>query len=328
MSVVRRFHGWITGGGRTEYMRRIYLVLNPGAGGGRSERTFSEIIAAFERHGIICETGVTRCLDEAYHLALDASRKGYDTIVAVGGDGTINRVLNGLYTPDGNLQSESRFGVIHTGTSPDFCKSYDIPKKIETACERIIAAETKPVSVGMVRFENSQCKSRTAFFGCCANIGLGAHLATAANSGIRAVIGDVAGTFVSLLLVLVRYRANRLSVRVDGNERIIDSVVNISIGKTNYIASGIRVAHELTEDDDRLYSLTVHHLRLTSLPECLVTLYRGKKISNNAIFDFTIGREFHLHAFGKKVSVEFDGDPAGWLPCTISTAPQQLPLLR
>jgi YegS/Rv2252/BmrU family lipid kinase len=309
-------------------MRKMFFVLNPGAGGGRSERMFSKIVATFEHHGSSCETGVTRCLDEAYHLASDACERGYDTIVAVGGDGTINRVMNGLYTPDGNLQSESRFGVIHTGTSPDFCKSYGIPGEIEAACERILGGKTKPVSIGMVRFENTAFKNRTVFFGCCANIGLGAHLAKTANSGIRTVIGDVAGTFVSLLVVLVRYRSNRLSVTIDGKERILDSVINVSIGKTNYIASGIRVAHDLTEDDDRLYSLAVHHLRLTSLPECLVTLYRGKKISNNSIFDFTTGREFHLHAFGKKVTVEFDGDPAGYLPCTIRTAPQQLPLLR
>lgn len=308
-------------------MRSVYLVLNPGSGGGGSAEKFSGIVDTFTANGYKCDTGVTRCLDEAYHLAADACRNKYDTIVAVGGDGTINRVMNGMYTDDGLLRSESRFGVIHTGTSPDFCKSYGIPTTVDGACAMIISGKMKSVPVGMVRFENNVVGSRTAYFCCCANIGLGARLAETANSGIRSIVGDGIGTFLSLLWVLLQYRPIRLSVTIDGVEEVIDKVQNISIGKTTHIASGIKVAHELQDDDSRLYNLAVHHLRQKTLPKCLMALYSGKKIKNSSIFNFSYGSEFRLHAFGKRVTVEFDGDPAGYLPCTITTAPQRLPLI-
>ena len=308
-------------------MRTVYLILNPGSNGGRSAEKFTEIINTFTCNGFSCETAVTRFLDEAYHLTTEACRKNYDFIVAVGGDGTINRVLNGLYAADGTLRSESSFGVIHTGTSPDFCKSYGIPTDFRQARNAVISGKVKSVPVGMVRFENKIFGNRTAFFCCCANIGLGAQLAKTANSGIRSIVGDGVGTFLSLLRVLLQYRAIRLSVTIDGVERIIDKVQNVSIGKTTNIASGIKVTHELTDNDDRLYSLAVHHLQLTTLPKCLISLYSGRKIRNSSIFNFKYGSEFYLHAFGKRVTVEFDGDPAGYLPCTITTAPQRLPLI-
>ena len=86
---------------------------------------------------------MTECLHDAYLLSKNANNEGYDVIVAVGGDGTINKVLNGFYDDQGKRISRSRFAVIYTGTSPDFCKSYGIPLDIERAVNFIIRGHSK-----------------------------------------------------------------------------------------------------------------------------------------------------------------------------------------
>lgn len=310
--------------------------MNPASRGGKSARTFSTIRKYFDTHGINYEWSITDSLEQATEYTRTACTKQVDTVVAVGGDGTINRVINGFFSADGTLLSpHTKLGVIHTGTSPDFCKSYTIATKLEDACRTVATGSVRYVPIGMIRHQQQQTSqhavhdtSTIAFFGCCANIGLGASLATAANGGIRKIIGDVAGTFLTLLRVLVRYRSSTIEMRIDGTPFIRDKVVNISVGRTFHIASGIKIANDLADDDDRLYALTVHHLSLRSLPGCLRALYSGKPIPRSGVFEMRYGREYTITSPEHlPIPVEFDGDPAGYLPCTITTAPDRLPLI-
>ncbi len=315
---------------------RLFLVMNPASHGGKSARTFSTIRTYFDNHGIDYECGITDSLDQATEYTRTACTRQVAAVVAVGGDGTINRVINGFFSPEGTLLSPcTKLGVIHTGTSPDFCKSYGIPIKLEDACRTVTTGSIRQVPIGMIRYHEQQTShhsaspvSPVAFFGCCANIGLGASLATAANSGIRRIIGDTMGTFLALLRVLTRYRPSTLEMRSNTTPVIQEKVVNISIGRTFHIASGIKIANDLSDDDDRLYALTVHHLSLRSLPVCLGALYSGKPFRRSAVFRMDYGREFTVSSPGDlPVAVEFDGDPAGYLPCTITIAPDRLPLI-
>ena len=319
--------------------RRLFLVINPGARGGRSRTVFDRIVRYFNRRHIGLALGRTATLDDATLLARQACIDGYETVVAIGGDGTINRVLNGFFTPDGRLISRARLGVIHVGTSPDLCRSYGIPTAVEAACETVCTGGVRDIPVGMIRYteggggreradDSGTVVSRSvSFFACCANIGVGAHVADCANSGIRKICGDAAGTFLALLRVLLTYRPATITEDVDGKETTMTRVYNISIGRTFHVASGIKIAHELTDADTRLYALTVRKLGPLTLPGCLRALYAGKPFPERDIFNLGYGRHFGISALGRPVGVEFDGDAAGSLPCTIGTAADRLPLL-
>ncbi|MBN1758850.1 MAG: hypothetical protein JW863_11050 [Chitinispirillaceae bacterium] len=316
--------------------KRLFLVMNPASRDGKSERTFATIRNYFDDCGMSYGCGITESLDHATTYTRTACTDHRDIVVAVGGDGTINRVINGFFSPEGKLLSpHTKLGIIHTGTSPDFCKSYGIPTTLVDACRTVFMGSVRNISIGMIRYHEQhrpQCAtpgtSPVAFFGCCANIGLGASLAQAANSGIRKILGDTAGTFTALLRVLATYRSSTITVDIDGQPVTHDKVFNISIGRTYHIASGIKITNDLTDSDDRLYALTVSNLTFRSLPGCLTTLYSGKPVSPGAVFRMEYGREFTVTSpDNHPVAVEFDGDPAGYLPCTITTAPDHLPLI-
>jgi len=88
---------------------------------------------------------------------------------------------------------------------------------------------------------------------------LGARLAELANSGIRKRLGDVVGTLFPDPSV-ARYRPRDLQVNLDGQARVVSDAFNVAVGKTFYIASGLKVRNELTPDDRRLYVLCVRGL--------------------------------------------------------------------
>ena len=277
---------------------RYFLILNPASCGGKSEQYFDAIHQTLKKHGFEYDYEYTKSLNHAYQLSNEANKKGYDVIVAVGGDGTINRAINGFYDSMGNRISQAKFGVIYTGTSPDFCKSYQIPIYIEGALQALIKGQVRNIEIGKIEFSDA-----VRYFACCANIGLGAMLANHANSGIRKVYGDFFGTLISLIKTLRQYKPIDVSI----NGVLYNHTYNISIGKTYYIASGLKISHELSEHENKFYVLPVQN----SILATIYKMYTGKRLS------VTYLSEIEIKGVG---AVEFDGDEGGTLPCKISCA--------
>jgi diacylglycerol kinase family enzyme len=315
---------------------RYCFIVNPQARNGRSGGKLNQLRAEIKRQGIVYNYLVAEGLAQAQHLSQEANRDGYEVVVAVGGDGTINRVINGFYDAQGKRLSSARLGVVHTGTSPDLCRTYRISTDIATAVATVVNGIVRPISIGRILFAPEfdqhpprDCVSRStpAYFVCCANIGLGAQLARLANGGIRKYAGDFLGTFVSLLRVLGSYRPRSLDVTLDGKNKVVPRAYNLSVGKTVYIASGIKVRHSLGNEDRRFYVLTVSNLSCTRLLPVLWSLYSGRPIRPSNCLSLDYAHEVTLGAGNESADVEFDGDPAGHCPCHIDAATEPLDLM-
>jgi len=283
---------------RDKQNKKYYLIMNPGSKGGKSAARLKEIHRLLAIFGIDYAYDITSNLDNAFELSAKANMNGFDVIAAVGGDGTINRVISGFYDNDGKRLSNAKFGVVYTGTSPDFCKSYNIPLNIKEAVNVLTGENTRQIGIGRIEFENG-----VKYFACCANIGLGAELARRANSGIRKNFGDTAGTFLALLKTLCLYKP--ISVTINGQE--FKHIYNISVGKTFYVASGLKIRNNLKSDDARFYILKIQRKPFGFIKK----LYSGDEL------DLEYENKIAVSGTGE---VEFDGDEGGHLPCIITQA--------
>jgi len=361
---------------------RYLFILNPGSKGGKSEKKFERLFEILDSEGIDYDYKITSTLDEAFDLSLQANRSSYDVIVAVGGDGTINKVLNGFFDAQGNRLSNARMGVVYTGTSPDFCKSYCIPIELEAALNVLLRNKSSKIQIGRVCLANNYSNEyddrpvddsthfHIRYFACCANIGLGAELARLANSGIRKKWGDFFGTLLSLGRILTSYKPQDFTLCIntelthpkspvsvgDGCQRVVKSsmdstniqlglnpplnevsfngakkriekVHNISIGRTFYIASGIKVKNTLKQGDNSFYMLTVKNLRVKDWIKAIKAIYSGKQIKNDDIVSLDYIKSIEVYGNRLSPEVEFDGDPAGFLPCRIEMAKDTLDLI-
>jgi diacylglycerol kinase family enzyme len=318
---------------------RYFFILNPGSKAGSSRRLFDKIFNILDKAEIKYDYRITASLEDAYSFSKTANTNGYDVIAAVGGDGTINRVLSGFFESDGTRVSNAKMGVVYTGTSPDFCKSYGIPTDVEKAVKVLIENSSRRIHVGKIVLARSFSKDyerkpvgygqtfNTRYFACCANIGLGAALARRANSGVRGIVGDYAGTFIALLKTLFCYRPCDFQVIVDGKHERLQRVHNISIGRTFYIASGIKVKNDIKQNDGRFYRLTVKNMGLCNCLSTIYKVYSGKQIKDDGILALDYIKKIEILGNNNNPEVEFDGDPGGFLPCSIEIADSSLELI-
>lgn len=321
--------------------QKYYFIFNPGSRNGKSEKSISRICGLLNDRKINYEYGITESLQDAYFLSQKANLLKYDVVVAVGGDGTINKVLNGFYDDNGLRVSKTKLGVVYTGTSPDFCKSYCVPyNNIQQSMDVLLSGNTTKIQVGKIILAvkmrpelNGQPVRKdsdfiTCYFSCCANIGIGASVARYANSGIRKIAGDYSGTFSALLKAFLKYRSSDLSIALDGKKELLSRLYNLSIGKTFHIASGIKINNTLKEGDDKFYILTMRNVRWMNVPYCLKSIYSGKEISSSDSVYLKYAEKIEVYGNSHTPEVEFDGDPQGFLPCRIEMGKDKLELIN
>lgn len=279
-------------------MKRFLVLANPSSHGGRSGRILPLLRELLSEGEFV----VLKNIEEASRLAREAT--GYEAVVACGGDGTVNAVARGVLA---NRDNALKFGVLYTGTSPDFCREHGIPIDAEEAVAVLRA--------GVVREIPVLTANGDSFF-CSMNLGMGAMVAATANR-LRPLLGDALGTLWSVLREVLHGR--RYDVQVNGEK--ICNVAHALVTRMPRIAGGLKVALPPLADDE--YALWF--ARDVSRFGCLRivwNLYRG-----NPCGELRVLRGKTTFASVNHVALEYDGDPHGALPVAVGFTPRRLRLL-
>jgi len=308
---------------------KYFLIMNPGSRGGKSKKMFHKILCFFKKNNLDYDYYITDYIDDAYNASKRANENSYDVIIAVGGDGTINRVVSGFYDENGLRLSKAFFGVIYTGTSPDFCKNYNIPIKTDNALQCLLKDHREKINIGrIIHGSNETGKSKTGYFAVCMNAGIGASLAGYANSGIRKIFGDFFGTFFSLIRALLVYKAESFKMSIDDKIYNFDGVFNISVGKGYYVASGIKINNNLSWLDKRFYIVVIKGINIFKWRKVFKLIYSGNIIKEDENFSYLYGKHIKIFNNKKCPDLEYDGDPIGYLPCKIENAKEPLEIIN
>ena len=279
-------------------MKRFLILANPSSHGGRSGRILPRLRALLPEGEFVA----LKNIEEASRLAREAT--GYEAVVACGGDGTVNAVARGVMA---NRDNALKFGVLYTGTSPDFCREHGIPTDAEGAVAVLRSGEVREIPVLTVNGD--------PFF-CSVNLGMGAAVAATANR-LRPMLGDALGTLWSVLREAVRGR--RYGIKVNGEE--VRSVAHALVTRMPRIAGGLKVALPPLCDDEYALWFARDVTRFGCL-RIVWNLYRG-----NPCGELRVLRGKTTFASVNHVALEYDGDPHGALPAAVDFAPRRLRLL-
>ena len=313
-----------------------FLIYNPTSKQGKSKKKWDKILRMFQKQGADFDYRLTKKEEDATHLASKAVEENWDVIVSVGGDGTISEVITGLLKKE-ELEARPKLGILHVGTSPDFNRYHNIPTDIENAVETIFNGNTKFVDIGKVIYLKNNIDiplamlpvhpdKKISYFGSNVNIGLGPRIASKANGRFRKFLGDFCGTLLATVISLLKLKGFTLNTKVDGKVENFVNIINLTVGKDPYLASGMRVFNQIKCDDGRFYVFNVEKTSLLKLLSNIPRIYWGDFLKYKGAH-LKYCREIEIKYNKEYPEIEFDGDANGFLPAKIELLPKKLEVI-
>ena len=265
---------------------RVVAIANPRSAAGRTAKRWPAIRTELAARGIEVEVQMTSGPGDATGLARQALTNGHDLVVAVGGDGTINEVVNGFFAEDGAaINSDAALAVIPSGSGGDFRRSAGIPADFASAVAVIAEGVTHRCDVG--RIEATGGGDARHFINI-ADCGVGGEVAARVNAGRGKRFGGTPAFFYHSMAVLMTYRARRVEIELDG-EVLERSVQNVVIANGRYFGGGMMVAPQARLDDGIFDVVIINAASRLQTARDLPSVYRGHHIGRNGV-------ELRLHA--------------------------------
>ncbi|WP_424245950.1 diacylglycerol kinase family enzyme [Elusimicrobium posterum] len=288
---------------------KTMLFMNPASKSGKGKKNWK----FFE--GCNFDVKVTQNADDMAQSVRDFAQNGEDlggkTAVAVGGDGTINMVLDAIMKSGKKVT----LGVLYSGTSPDFCRFHNIPVKPKAALETLLSGRRRMIDICRITYANGGVN----YFASGCNIGLGADIAAGANK-IRKYFGDLLGTFFAAVGAVLRSKKFEAGINFDGETKVFKNVIHVAILKNNFMASGLHLNIDAKDDDGFLNVVVIEKLNLKSL----LGIYKGKIPHGSYVRKC---KSVEIKTVPAKLT-EYDGDPRPAAPVKIECLNKTLEIIK
>lgn len=289
----------------------VCVIFNPAARGEKARRFRRQLDAM----GSQCAFKATSAPGDARRLAAEAVGEGYDSVVAAGGDGTVNEVLNGLGdAPDGF--SRARLGVLPLGTVNVFARELGIPTRVERAWNVLQRGRESRIDLARADFSNGGARRRQ-YFAQLAGAGLDARAIELMDWSYKKKIGPLA--YVLAGLKALRETKPRITVRA-GNREFTGELVLIGNGRLYGGSYRIFPAADLR--DGLLEVCVFPRVNWRTLLRCAPGLLLRRRLPESAVQ--RICAPFLELAGPPPAAFELEGEWAGRLPATISVEREKL----
>lgn len=282
---------------------RTLCIVNPVAGSGRGKKAWEQVAPTLA--SLHPEVAWTERAGHATEIARRACGDGFTHLIAVGGDGTIHEVVNGM---DG---AETALAIIPAGTANDFARSAGIPFRAVAAATGLQRDRRRAVDVGVChgqRYLNV------------AGAGFDAEVARKINAGPRRSRGAVPYVWTAVRLAF-RYDSASMRLNLDGRE-LRQRFLVVAVGNASAYGGGMRICPRAVIDDGLLDVCMVGHLKGTQILRILPKVFLGRHIHHPAV---RYERAQHVRIDSESpdadVAVHADGELVGGLPIAFTLQP-------
>ncbi len=293
------------------------IIVNPVAGAGKTAREWPRIMNLFKGQGLNFEHDITEAPGHAIELARNATNNGYETIISIGGDGTINEIANGLYKAGGN--KDITLGIVCTGTGSDYARTVGISRRYEEACRRISQPKKVTVDLGVVEYNDNGNKIERIFVNF-AGMGFDAEIVRRTTRNFKA-LGSTLSYLFGVFTTLVSYRNREVKLTIDGEE-MEGEVCSVIANNGRYGGGGMFTAPDADLTDGLLDLLIIGNIGKADLIRSLPRIYKGTHLTHPKV-TMKKAREIEI---GSKhsLNLQADGELLGELPARFSILPSAL----
>ena len=295
-----------------------FTIVNPNAGNAKGKKDWNRISGLLTRSGINAEPVFTEKKCHAIRLAREAVTKGFRNILVVGGDGTLNEVINGIFTQDACSPKEITAGLIPVGTGNDWGRMFGIPLIYEGAVDVIRERKVTLHDIGFITFYNGN-DQRKRYFINIAGLGFESVVVRKTNRQKDKGRSNNAIYFFNLLSSLISYNNTDARLIIDGRVTSC-KVFSINVGNGRYCGGGMRQTPDALPDDGLLDITVIREMGRLEIIRSLNMLYDGTILSHPKVDGY---RTDNLKVESDKLLyAEADGESLGHTPVSFGIIPE------
>jgi YegS/Rv2252/BmrU family lipid kinase len=304
--------------------KKFKVIANPTAGSSTVSKNWTKVESKLTSTLGDLSIEFTQAQEDATRLTNRAIQDGFETIITVGGDGTINEVVNGFFENGHMLNLDAKLGFIPMGTGADWVRSIGVPNRLDAAAELILRGQVRKCDVGILRCGAFDGTPRARYFMNIADAGFGGQLAGRVNQSTK-LFGSSVSYLLGLLKTLAIYRNRRVRIHVDADfseDRIVNSVI---VANGQYFGGGMWIAPNARTNDGLFDLVIIGDISRREAIANINRLYKGTLAQHPKVTTLT-GRKVRLEA-ESEVLIEADGDVPGKLPATFAVLPGALQII-
>lgn len=272
-------------------MKKIKIIVNPVAGSGSGERAIPRIEQLLQEGQLGFDLVRTEHPGHGIELTREAVAQGYDIVVAAGGDGTSNEVINGLMQAKLSGKKLPALGVLSVGRGNDFAHGVNIPHELEKACQVLKENHRRVIDIGRVA-GGKYPEGR--YFGNCVGVGFDAVTTIEVSKMPR--FGGFLSFFIAVLkTIFLYYKGPLISIEYDG-QTLTQRCLMISVMNGQRLGGGFWMAPNAKPDDGlfdlciarqvsrrRIFSLIPYFLKGTQGTQEEITMGQASRMAIMAV---------------------------------------------
>ncbi len=303
---------------------RTVVVVNPKSQGGRLGKRWAEHADILQR-AFPFDDVQTKGPGDATLLTRDALRAGAERIIAIGGDGTINEVVNGFFENGVPIAPEASFGLVPFGTGGDFRRTMMIPTEIADAAAVIAANHRKQIDVGRLELTHRDGTRGVRMFANIASFGVSGVVDRLVNESGKK-LGRLSFAYATARATW-SYKNQRVQLVFDGDTkgRVEATINTVAIANGKYFGGGMMVAPDAQLDDGQFDVIALGDFTFGDLVKSGRRIYKGTHLSMDKVTTRR-ARVIEAEPVDPNGIVELDGDgePLGRLPARFEIVPSAL----
>ena len=300
---------------------RAKFIVNPASANGSTGKLWDTLEQAIGNEIGKVDASFTTAANHATGLAREALDDGFEMIVAVGGDGTVNEVVNGFFDSGAPVNPDAVLGVISRGTGSDFIKTMNLPREIEEAARVLKGRAVKRCDAGRFTSRGPGGKEMERYFINIADFGVGGEAVERVNNTSKAFGGFLSFLYGTLKTLWV-YKGKKVKFRIDDDSEIEQAINTVVIANGQYFGGGMQIAPEAIADDGLFDIVILDDLSFVESLLNIPKLYKGTHINDPKVTCYR-GKTLVAES-DEDVLIDVEGEHGGMLPAKFEIIPSSI----
>lgn len=304
-----------------------FVIVNPTSGSGKGKKHWSNIEQLLRSTGIDFEVAFSQRRAHCIELATQAVAEGYRHIIGVGGDGTANEIINGIFAQSDVPTASITFALVPVGTGNDWIRTHGIPAHYKKAILLIKTGKTQLQDIGLAQYTDMETgEQRQRHFLNVAGMGYDAYVTHASMKRSRWLTDKLFYLYLILSCTL-SYKTKRARVTFNG-QTVEEDWYSMAMGICRYNGGGAQFVPHAIPDDGLLALTLIKKVSAWEVVKNSRRFYNGRITDNPKVSTFQTDSILVEAAEGAEPTwVEVDGEFLGQTPVQFSIFPQALQII-